>query len=86
MAGASERIVSRNIICIDFAVSAGVSSLTPNTLYHFRVSGTNGVNTANGSDANFTTLSNAPTIGTPNSPNSTGFTANWNSFFWWKSE
>ena len=37
------------------SVSAPLTGLTCNTLYHFRVSATNSVNTTNGSDATFTT-------------------------------
>ncbi|MCX6246802.1 MAG: GEVED domain-containing protein [Bacteroidetes bacterium] len=43
-------------------VSAGLTGLTPNTLYHFRVKGVNSVGTSNGGDLTFTTLSIAPTV------------------------
>jgi hypothetical protein len=41
-------------------VSANVSSLTADTLYHFRLSCTNSAGTTNGSDATFTTLATPP--------------------------
>ena len=59
------------------AVSAAITGLTPNTLYHFRVNSTNGTCPAAGADATFTTLPNAPVVGTATSPASSGFTANW---------
>ncbi len=59
------------------AVSAAITSLTPNQLYHFRVDATNSVATANGSDATFTTLPTAPTATPASSVGETGFTANW---------
>ncbi len=37
------------------SVTAALTGLTCNTLYHYRVSATNNVNTTNGSDATFTT-------------------------------
>ncbi len=59
------------------AVSASISSLTPNTLYHFRADATNGSGTTQGSDATFTTLPGAPTATAATSMFSTNFTANW---------
>ncbi len=59
------------------AISKTISSLGTNTLYHYRAKGANSAGTTNGSDVTFTTLSNAPTVGTGNSITSTGFTANW---------
>ncbi|HLP52901.1 MAG TPA: T9SS type A sorting domain-containing protein [Chitinophagales bacterium] len=52
-------------------VSANISGLTANTLYHFRVKGVNGGGTANGSDLTFTTLA-AGTVCTPD-PNTPTF-------------
>lgn len=48
------------------AVSAPVTGLTCNTIYHFRVNGANSVGTANGSDLTFTTSAcpTAPTVTT----------------------
>ncbi len=53
------------------------SGLTPNTLYHFRIKANYSSTDYLGSDATFTTLSNAPTVGTGSSPSNNGFTANW---------
>ena len=51
------------------SVSATITSLSPNTLYHYRVVATNSVGTTNGADQTFTTLpsGSAPTT-TTNSP------------------
>jgi len=46
------------------AVSAMLTGLTPNTLYHYRVVGTNGAGTTTGVDQTFATLSVAPTVTT----------------------
>ena len=43
------------------SVSADISSLNPNTTYHFRVVATNSVGTTYGADQSFTTLVNTPT-------------------------
>jgi hypothetical protein len=43
-------------------VSAAISGLSPNTLYHFRVKGTNTNGTSNGSDLTFTTGAAPPTV------------------------
>ena len=59
------------------AVSLGLTSLTDNTLYHFRAKGINSAGTTNGSDATFTTLSNAPSVGSATAITLNGFTANW---------
>ena len=48
----------------DTSVSASLSSLSPNTTYHFRVVGVNSEGTTNGSDLTFTTLAVAPTATT----------------------
>ncbi len=50
------------------SVSANVSGLSPNTLYHYRVVATNSAGTSNGSDQTFTTLPAAPAIVTLSSP------------------
>ena len=42
-------------------VSAALTGLSPGTLYHFRVTATNGGGTANGADATFTTFAVPPT-------------------------
>jgi hypothetical protein len=47
------------------AASVDVSSLTPNTTYHFRVNATANGTTVNGSDATFTTSKLTPVITTP---------------------
>src|SRR5262249_34964297 len=44
------------------AVSASVSSLSPNTSYHFRISATNAGGTSVRSDGTLKTLPNAPTV------------------------
>lgn len=59
------------------AVTANLGSLTANTLYHFRATGTNAVSTTNGSDATFTTLSLAPTADAGTNVGPTFFDANW---------
>jgi len=43
------------------AVSKGISGLTANTTYHYRVVGQNGSGTTNGADRTFTTGTNTPT-------------------------
>ena len=60
----------------DTAVSAAISGLVPNTLYHFRVVGVNSAGTTNGSDLTFTTLAAPPTVttGVASSITSTGAT------------
>jgi hypothetical protein len=45
-------------------VSAGISDLKPNTLYHFQVSGTNSAGTQSSGDAEFTTAKSAPAAST----------------------
>jgi phosphodiesterase/alkaline phosphatase D-like protein len=45
-------------------VSKSISGLSPNTTYHYRVVGVNSEGTANGLDANFTTLPLAATVTT----------------------
>jgi phosphodiesterase/alkaline phosphatase D-like protein len=47
-------------------VSAALSGLSPNTIYHFRVVATNSVGTSDGSDQTFTTLPNPPVLTTGN--------------------
>ena len=44
------------------AVSASVSSLTPGTTYHFRISATNAGGTGKGADQELKTVPNAPTV------------------------
>jgi predicted RNA-binding protein with TRAM domain len=58
--------------------SSTLTGLTPNTEYNYRAYATNsnGV-TSYGSNLTFTTLHNAPTVGTGTLANTTGFTANW---------
>jgi len=46
------------------AVSKGITGLTPNMLYHFRVVGQNGIGTTNGTDMTFTTSTAVPTVTT----------------------
>ena len=48
----------------DTSVSLGISSLAPNTQYHFRVNATNTSGTTHGADQTFTTLYLAPTLST----------------------
>jgi len=43
---------------------ANITGLTPNTLYHFRINGTNIGGTTNGADLTFTTAAIAPTVTT----------------------
>ncbi|HLP20349.1 MAG TPA: T9SS type A sorting domain-containing protein, partial [Chitinophagales bacterium] len=52
-------------------VSANISGLVANTLYHFRVKGVNGGGTANGSDLTFTTLA-AGNVCTPDAGTTSG--------------
>lgn len=58
-------------------ISKTLSSLFTNTLYNFRAKGVNTNGTVNGNNATFTTLSNAPTIGTGDNVTAVGFRANW---------
>ena len=62
----------------DTAVSAVISGLLPNTLYHYRVNGVNKAGTVNGLDATFTTDKAVPTAATSaaSSVTSTGATLN----------
>jgi phosphodiesterase/alkaline phosphatase D-like protein len=54
----------------DTAVSANITSLNPNTLYHFRAVGQNASGTTYGADMTFTTNpANAPTVTTANVTN-----------------
>ena len=46
------------------AVSASVTGLTANTVYHFRISATNALGTSKGSDKSFKTLPSPPTVAT----------------------
>ncbi len=48
----------------DVAVSAGITGITANTLYHYRIVATNSIATANGSDVPFTTPIIAPSATT----------------------
>ena len=50
------------------AVSAAIWGLTPNTLYHYRVSATNSAGTTNGGDQSFTTYPAPPLPTTPMTP------------------
>ena len=60
-------------------VSAAIAGLTPNTLYHFRVVGTNSGGTSNGNDMTFTTAG-PPVVTTmpPSNVNTTSATLNGN--------
>lgn len=49
-------------------VNAGISGLTPGTLYHFRVSATNSVGTTNGNDLTFTTSTPTLSVTPTNQP------------------
>ncbi|HTK81612.1 MAG TPA: fibronectin type III domain-containing protein, partial [Bacteroidota bacterium] len=60
-----------------YAISASISGLTANTLYHYRAVGTNSAGTTNGSDATFATLINAPTTTAATSVTASSFDANW---------
>jgi hypothetical protein len=46
----------------DTAVSATITGLTPNTLYHYRVVGVSAQGTTNGNDQTFTTSAAVPTV------------------------
>jgi len=48
----------------DTAVSATITGLAPNTLYHFRVVGQNSAGTSNGADLTFTTDTSLPIVTT----------------------
>ncbi len=56
------------------AVSKSITSLVPNTTYHYRVAGQNATGTSNGSDVTFTTNATAPTV-TTNTASSLGANA-----------
>ncbi|MBI3411149.1 MAG: hypothetical protein HY040_22675, partial [Planctomycetes bacterium] len=60
------------------AVSANISGLSANTLYHFRLDASNNGGTSNSPDASFTTLANPPTVTTGSATNiaSSGATLN----------
>lgn len=60
------------------AVSVDLTGLTPNTLYHFRVNGTNPVGPSNGADLTFTTLPNPPLVTATNATNITTSTLTFN--------
>ncbi len=53
------------------------STFTPNTLYYFRGYATNTNGNGFSANSSFTSLHNAPAVGTATSINSTTFTANW---------
>jgi hypothetical protein len=59
-------------------VTAAITGLTPGTLYHFRVKGTNSNGSANGSDLTFTTAATPPTVTTDPATNITVSTAQLN--------
>ncbi len=54
-----------------------ITGLTANTLYYYRGYATNSVGTSYSPDGTFTTLHNAPTIGSGSAATQTSFTANW---------
>ncbi len=56
----------------EISVSKTITGLSPNTTYHYRVVGTNGGGTVNGTDMTFTTLKATPTITT--APTATAIT------------
>ena len=60
------------------AVSAMLTGLVPNTLYHYRVVGTNSAGTTNGADQTFTTPGLAPTVTTNAATNSGSTSATFN--------
>ena len=60
------------------AVSASVGGLSPNTLYHFRISATNAGGTSKGSDEALTTLPKPPTVETQAASSITQTTASLN--------
>ena len=58
--------------------TSSFSGLTPNTVYNYRAYATNDNSvTSYGSNLTFTTIHNAPIVGTGSSIGSTNFTANW---------
>lgn len=59
------------------AISKTITGLGTNTLYNYRAKGVNDAGTTNGSNATFTTISNAPTVGTGDNATAVGFRANW---------
>ena len=59
------------------AFSHSRTGLTPNTLYYYRGYAVNSAGTGYSPDGTFTTLHNAPTIGTGGTIATTSFTANW---------
>ena len=59
------------------AIILALTGLGSNTLYNFRAKGVNALGTTNSSNLTFTTLSNAPTVGTASSVTASAFTANW---------
>lgn len=44
------------------AVTGAIAGLLPNTLYHYRINGVNGIGTTNGTDMTFTTSQIPPTV------------------------
>jgi hypothetical protein len=59
------------------AFTVNITSLTSNTLYHFRGYATNTAGTGYTADSTFTTLAGAPTATQATGLSTTGFTANW---------
>jgi len=59
------------------AFSHSRSVLTPNTLYTYRGYAANSIGTSYSSDGTFTTLPNAPSIGSGSAATQSSFTANW---------
>ncbi|UAY51961.1 beta strand repeat-containing protein [Ferruginibacter albus] len=57
--------------------TSSLSSLTANTLYHSSAFAVNGAGVALAADASFTTLPNAPGIGTTDNVTNGGFTVHW---------
>jgi uncharacterized protein (TIGR02145 family) len=60
------------------AVSAGITGLTPNTTYHFRVKAVNSGGTDYGNDQSFTTSTQSPEANTNEATNKTATTATLN--------
>ncbi len=60
-----------------WAYTVDVSSLSPNTLYHFRGYASNAIGISYTADTPFTTVPTAPSTSTATGITSTGFSANW---------
>ena len=63
---------------VNSSVSKGITGLTPNSTYHYRVVGVNATGTSNGSDQSFATLAALPVATTDAATNITETTVTLN--------